>query len=160
MGCFNHKIVHKLFLRQKILGFCFDAEILYIAKKYNLYIVAGIYEKDGDTVYNTAVLISRTGEYAGKYRKVCLPREEIQGGITPGKSLPVFDTDFGRIGLMICWDVFFPEPARTLAHKGAEVIFLPIWGGNLTLAKARASTGRDAPMAIVAGRSMMSASPN
>jgi len=39
---------------------------------------------------------------------------------------------------MICWDVFFPEPARMLALQGAEVIFMPIWGGNLTLAKARA----------------------
>ena len=109
-----------------------------IARKYNLYIVAGILERKGDVVYNTSVLISRTGNLAGKYRKISLPREEIDGGVTPGDSLPVFDTDFGRIGMMICWDVSFPETARTLAQKGAEVIFLPIWGGNLTLAKARA----------------------
>jgi len=109
-----------------------------IARKYNLYIVAGILEKSGNVVYNTSVLINRSGELAGKYRKISLPREEIDGGITPGDSLPVFDTDFGRIGMMICWDVTFPETARTLAQKGAEIIFLPIWGGNLTLAKARA----------------------
>jgi predicted amidohydrolase len=109
-----------------------------IARKYNLYIVAGILERKGDVVYNTSVLISRTGNLAGKYRKISLPREEIDGGVTPGDSLPVFETDFGRIGMMICWDVSFPETARTLAQKGAEVIFLPIWGGNLTLAKARA----------------------
>ncbi|NIQ11494.1 MAG: carbon-nitrogen hydrolase family protein, partial [Gammaproteobacteria bacterium] len=53
-----------------------------------------------------------------------------------GNSFPTFDTDFGRIGIMICWDVFFPGPARTLALNGAEVILLPIWGGNLTLARA------------------------
>jgi len=109
-----------------------------VARKHELYIVAGILEKEGNTIFNTAVLIDRKGQLAGKYRKVCLPREEINGGVTPGDSLPVFDTDFGRIGLMICWDVFFPEPARGLALQGAEVILLPIWGGNLTLARARA----------------------
>jgi predicted amidohydrolase len=84
------------------------------------------------------VLIDRKGEVAGKYHKVSLPREEIEGGVTPGDDLPVFDTDFGKIGMMICWDVTFPEAARTLAFQGAEVIFLPIWGGHLILAKARA----------------------
>ena len=59
-------------------------------------------EKNGDTVFNTAVLIDRAGNFAGKYRKVSLPQEEIDGGITPGNSFPVFDTDFGKIGLMIC----------------------------------------------------------
>jgi len=109
-----------------------------VARRNNLYIVAGILEKDGPVVYNTAVLIDRNGNVAGKYRKTSLPREEIDGGVTPGNSFPVFDTDFGRIGIMICWDVTFPEPARALAQQGAEVIFLPIWGGDLTLAKARA----------------------
>ncbi len=109
-----------------------------VARKYHLYIVAGILERKGDVVYNTSVLIDRDGRLAGKYRKLSLPREEIDGGVTPGDSLPVFDTDFGRIGMMICWDVTFPETARTLAQKGAEVILMPIWGGNLTLAKARA----------------------
>ena len=109
-----------------------------IARKHSMYIVAGILEKDGETVYNTAVLIDRKGEVAGKYHKVSLPREEIEGGVTPGDALPVFDTDFGKIGMMICWDVTFPEAARTLAFQGAEIIFLPIWGGHLILAKARA----------------------
>ncbi len=109
-----------------------------LAKKYKMYIVAGIYEKEGPIVYNTAVLMGRDGKLVGKYRKVTLPREEIDGGITPGDSFPVFETDFGKIGIMICWDVYFPEPARMLAQKGAEIILLPIWGGDLTLAKARA----------------------
>ena len=108
------------------------------AKKHNLYIVAGIYERDGKVLYNTSVLIGRDGALMGKYRKVCLPREEIDGGITPGKEYPVFDTDFGRIGMMICWDLHYPEVARELAQRGAEVIFMPIWGGNETLAKSRA----------------------
>jgi formylglycine-generating enzyme required for sulfatase activity len=83
-------------------------------------------------------LFGRDGQLIGKYRKVCLPREEIDGGITPGTEYPVFDTDFGRIGMMICWDVSYPEVARELAARGAEMILMPIWGGNETLAKARA----------------------
>lgn len=89
-------------------------------------------------MYNTAVLIGRDGELAGRYRKTHLPREEWEIGITHGNEYPVFDTDFGRIGLMVCWDVQFPEPARALAAQGAELILLPIWGGNETLARARA----------------------
>jgi predicted amidohydrolase len=109
-----------------------------IAKDHHLYIVAGIYEREGDVVYNTAILIDRNGRYMGKYRKAALPREEIEGGITPGESFPVFETDFGKVGIMICWDIQFPEPARRLAANGAEVILLPIWGGNETLMEARA----------------------
>ncbi len=109
-----------------------------LAQKHKMYIVAGILEREGAVVYNTAVLMDRDGKLAGKYRKATLPREEIAGGITPGDDFPVFETDFGKIGMMICWDVFFPEPARTLSSKGAEIIFMPIWGGDLTLSKARA----------------------
>ena len=109
-----------------------------IASSNQVYLVANIYEKENEALYNTSVLLDRQGKIAGKYRKVSLPREEIDGGLSPGNSFDVFDTDFGRIGLMTCWDVFFPVPARTLAMKGAEIIFLPIWGGDLNLAEARA----------------------
>lgn len=109
-----------------------------LAKKKNAYIVAGIDEREGAAVYNTAVLIDRSGRVIGKYRKVYIPREEIEVGITPGADYPVFDTDFGRIGVMICWDVQYPEPARALALRGAEIILLPIWDGNETLITARA----------------------
>lgn len=109
-----------------------------LARTHRMYIVAGITEREKDTIYNTAVLLDRSGKLAGTYRKVCLPREEIDGGVTPGEEFRAFDTDFGRIGIMICWDVAFPEPARQLMLEGAEVIFLPIWGGNTTLARARA----------------------
>lgn len=109
-----------------------------IARTHQVYLVAGLLEREGEAVYNTAVLIDRQGRLAGTYRKISLPREEIEGGVTPGDALPVFDTEFGTLGMMICWDVSFPETARTLATKGAEMIFLPIAGGNLTLAKARA----------------------
>ncbi len=109
-----------------------------LARRRSSYIVAGIYEREGAAVYNTAVLIDRAGNVAGKYRKVYLPREEVEGGLTPGSDYPVFRTDLGTVGMMICYDVFFADPARALATKGAEVILMPIAGGDETLAKARA----------------------
>jgi len=101
------------------------------AKKNNIWIVAGLTERDGDTVYNTAVLLDRRGQLAGRYRKVHLPREEWKKGITPGDSYPVFQTDFGTIAVQICYDWFFPEPEAIFALKGAEIIFAPTWGNTL-----------------------------
>lgn len=113
-----------------------------LAKAKNAWIAAGIYEREGTTFYNTAVLIDRKGNVAGKYRKVYLPREEVEGGLTPGNDYPVFETDFGKVGLMICWDLQYADPARALALRGAEMILVPIWGGNETLGKARAIENR------------------
>ncbi len=109
-----------------------------LARRKHAYIVGGIYEREAPAVYNTAVLIDREGRFIGKYRKVYLPREEIEAGLTPGNDYPVFRTDFGKIGIMICWDVQYADPARALALKGAEMILMPIWDGNATLIKARA----------------------
>ena len=109
-----------------------------LAKRLGVWIVAGIYERAGARIYNTAVLIGRDGSLAGRYRKMSLPDEEIEGGITPGSETPVFDTDFGRVGLMICWDSSYPEVARALAVAGAEVILMPIAGGVEALVQARA----------------------
>ncbi|MBI4907212.1 MAG: carbon-nitrogen hydrolase family protein [Acidobacteria bacterium] len=113
-----------------------------LAKERGSYVVAGLYEAEGAAVYNTSVMIDRAGRLVGKYRKVYLPREEYESGLTPGNSFPVFDTDFGRVGMMICYDVFFSDPAYALAKQGAEMILLPIWGGDETLAKARAIENR------------------
>ena len=109
-----------------------------LARRRSSYVVVGIVEREGAICYNTAVLIDRQGRVAGKYRKVQLPEKEVAGGLTPGDDFPVFKTDFGTIGMMICYDVFFPGPANALARRGAEMIFMPIWGGDETLAKARA----------------------
>jgi predicted amidohydrolase len=109
-----------------------------LAKQHNLYIVAGLLERDGHLVYNAAALLGPDGKLIGKYRKVALPRSEIEGGITPGNDYPVFATRFGKVGMMICYDGFFPEVARHLANNGAEVIAWPVWGCNPLLAQARA----------------------
>jgi predicted amidohydrolase len=108
-----------------------------LARAKHSYVVAGLYERERGAVYNTAVLIDRQGNLMGRYRKVYLPRSEMEQ-LTPGNEFPVFRTDFGTVGMMICYDVFFPEPARQLALRGAEIILLPIWGGDQTLATARA----------------------
>ena len=109
-----------------------------LAKTHNLYLVPGLIERDGRLVYNVAVLIGPDGSVVGKYRKVCLPRTEIEAGIMPGSEYPVFDTCFGKVGMMICYDGFFPEVARQLSIRGAEVIAWPVWGCNPLLAAARA----------------------
>jgi len=109
-----------------------DTEILgTAAAKSRIWVVAGIAELDGDTLYNTAVLLDRDGKVAGKYRKVHLPREEWTQGITPGHEYPVFQTDFGKIAIQICYDWFFPEPEAIFALQGAEIIFAPTWGNTL-----------------------------
>lgn len=109
-----------------------------LARRHGLYIVAGLIERDGRLVYNTAALIGPDGGLVGKYRKVSLPRSEIESGVQPGDAYPVFETRFGKVGMMVCYDGFFPEVARRLAMNGAEVIAWPVWGCNPLLASARA----------------------
>jgi len=109
-----------------------------LAKQHDLHLVAGLLERDGHLVYNVAVLIGPDGEVIGKYRKVTLPRGEIEGGIAAGDDYPVFETRFGKVGMMVCYDGFFPEVARELSNRGAEVIAWPVWGCNPLLGAARA----------------------
>ena len=109
-----------------------------LTKEHDLYLVVPVVERAGHVLYNTAALVGPDGQLVGKYRKVCLPRGEYDLGITAGSQYPVFQTRFGKVGMMICWDVQFPQVARKLAEAGAEVIALPIWGGNPKLAAARA----------------------
>ncbi|GAA1140620.1 nitrilase family protein [Ornithinicoccus hortensis] len=86
-----------------------------------LYVVCGVAELDGVLMYDTAVLIGPDG-YVGRYRKTHLwNREKLV--FEPGnEGFPVFDTPVGRIGLLICWDIWFPEVARILAAQGADII--------------------------------------
>jgi len=110
-----------------------------VAAEHACHIVATCFEKDGPVLYNTALLLGPDGQLIGKYRKVCLPRGEIEAGITPGTEYPVFKTQLGRIGMMICYDGFFPQVAQRLTDAGAEIIAWPVWGCNPLLARARAA---------------------
>ena len=91
-----------------------------LAAELDVHLVAGIAESDGVLMHDTAVLIGPDG-FIGKYRKTHLwNREKLI--FTPGDSYPVFETRLGRIGLLICWDVWFPEVPRILAAQGADII--------------------------------------
>ena len=97
-----------------------------ICRQYGMYIIACYIELDGDRLYNTSVILDRCGKVAGKYRKTHLCGSEGRCfGITAGDELPVFDLDFGRIGIAICMDMYYPEIFRVLTLKGARIIFWP-----------------------------------
>lgn len=89
------------------------------------YLVYGLLERDGDAVYNTAVLLGPAG-LIGRYRKLHLPLLGVDRFITPGnEGFKVWETPLGRIGLAICYDLRFPESLRVLALQGADIIALP-----------------------------------
>lgn len=100
--------------------------LLDLAKQYDMYICWGMTEQDrdrNDVLYNSAVLVGPEG-YVGTYRKVHNPLTE-RLYVFPGNDYPVFDTKLGKIGLMVCFDIAFPEVARCLALNGAEMILCP-----------------------------------
>ena len=90
-------------------------------QKHQVYLAAGLAERDGVQLFDSAVLLGPNG-FIGKYRKAHLwNREKLW--FTPGNlGFPVFDTPIGRIGLLICWDIWFPEVPRLLSLQGADII--------------------------------------
>jgi len=102
------------------------------AKRHGCYLVVPlVLREEGEPARysNAAVLIDREGRLAGIYRKVhpCtdLKYALLEGGMTPGRDFPVFDCDFGRVGVQICYDVFYPEGWQALAKEGAEIVAFP-----------------------------------
>lgn len=105
------------------------------AKRYGIYLIGGsMPEKDAEgNVYNTSYIFDREGKQIGKHRKVHLFDIDIKGGqtfkesdtLTAGDSDTVFDTEFGKIGVMLCFDIRFPELSRMMVNDGAKVIFVP-----------------------------------
>ncbi len=91
------------------------------AATHQVYLVAGLNEIEGRQLFNTAVLLGPDG-LIGKYRKAHLWNLE-KLWFTPGNlGFPVFETPIGRIGLLICWDIWFPEVPRILSQQGADII--------------------------------------
>jgi predicted amidohydrolase len=101
-----------------------------LAKKYNINIIPGSFIENarGEKVYNTSLFINREGRVVSRYRKIhlldALGFKESEY-VEPGNEMCVFDTDFGKAGLMVCYDLRFPELARSMVLKGANVIFVP-----------------------------------
>ncbi|AUM95634.1 TPA: carbon-nitrogen hydrolase family protein [Clostridium botulinum] len=104
------------------------------ANDLNLYIVAGsIPEIEGDKVYNTSMIVDNKGALITKHRKIHLFDIDVKGGVTfkesdtltAGNKITLFDTPWGKLGVMICYDIRFPELSRIMALKGAKIIFTP-----------------------------------
>ena len=110
-------------LSEQIPGGPFVTAFAQKARQYRMYVAVSLVERDGDHLHNTGVLIDRSGNIVGKYRKTHpTMNERFLKGITPGDTYPVFNTDIGRVGYMICYDNHQPEVARALALNGAEII--------------------------------------
>ncbi|NPV07176.1 MAG: carbon-nitrogen hydrolase family protein [Anaerolineae bacterium] len=105
-----------------------------LARHHGVYLIWPLVQKEDGRVYNSAVLLDRQGEVAGIYHKMFPTIGEIEAGIAPGISAPVFQTDFGRIGMAICFDLNFRPIMEGLARAGAEVIFFcSMYRGGLQL---------------------------
>lgn len=101
-----------------------------LAGKYGVVIVASLFERRAAGVYhNTAVVIERDGTVAGKYRKMHIPDDPAyyeKFYFTPGDlGFRPIDTSAGRLGVMVCWDQWYPEAARLMALQGAELLVYP-----------------------------------
>ena len=96
---------------------------------HGIVLISPIYERTEKGFFNTAFVIGTTGEILGRYRKVHVPQIpmwEEKSYFKPGNlGFPVIETPFARIGIQLCWDVFFPEGFRSLALDGADIIFAP-----------------------------------
>jgi predicted amidohydrolase len=92
--------------------------------RLGVHAITGLLERDGDTLYNAAILVGPDG-LIGSYRKTHLPFLGVDRFVTPGGEFKVFDTALGRVGLIICYDLRFPEVTRTLALQGADMVALP-----------------------------------
>ena len=95
-----------------------------LAQELNIYLVAGITEVDGPTLYNSALIAGPDG-YIGAYRKNHLWERENLFFAKGNLGLPVFDTAIGKVGIAICYDGWFPETFRQLALQGAEIVCVP-----------------------------------
>jgi predicted amidohydrolase len=103
-----------------------------LARDHRCYVIVPAYLREahnGKPCSNAAVLVNRSGEVAGTYRKVHLvvgaDGKTMEGGSSPGRELPVFDCDFGKLGIQICYDMEFDRGWQEMARKGAELIAWP-----------------------------------
>jgi len=115
-----------------------------VARRNRVWVHGGsVLELDGDRVFNTSVLFDREGNLVATYRKIHLFDADPPGGVpsresflfAPGEQVVTAETEFGRVGLSICYDVRFPELYRQMAVRGATILFVP--------AAFREETGRD-----------------
>lgn len=123
-------IVRKL---DELRGVCADwkKRCSELARKYHAYVVPWEYEADEQgNVYNSSYILDREGKEIGRYRKCHLTyREQLK--LARGTEFKVFELDFGKVGMMICFDNYFPESARVLGVLGADLVLYPLYGDTL-----------------------------
>jgi len=102
------------------------------ARRHGCYLIVPLLLQEADPplrISNAAVLVDREGRVAGIYRKVHLVAPQgsdvLENGTTPGRGFPVFECDFGRVGIQICFDLLYPDGWQALARQGAEIVALP-----------------------------------
>ncbi len=108
------------------------------ARRNRAWVIYGCTRKVGEEAYNSALVFNREGTLVGSYDKLHLQSHDHK--YTPGEHLDVFDSDFGKFGVMICADRRWPETTRTLAMKGARVVFNPTYGFHNDLNRAMMRT--------------------
>lgn len=119
--CFPETVVHKsgyLHFNHKLIE-----EIKEECKKNSIWCLIADDMLVKGKLYNTVIIIDRLGKIVGDYKKINLMGES--SNINPGKKIRVFDTDFAKIGVALCWDLAFPRMFREMKKKGAEIIFCP-----------------------------------
>ncbi|MFT5294363.1 MAG: putative amidohydrolase [Colwellia sp.] len=110
-----------------------EAENYYcqLAKEHNIWLIPGsLYEQVGNEIFNTTTVINNKGEVVERYRKI-YPFFPYEQGISAGENFVVFDVPQGRIGVAICYDLWFPEVARQMVSMGAEVLIYPTLTGTI-----------------------------
>ncbi len=107
------------------------------ALERNTYVALGLYTREKGKYYNSLILYDRQGREVTRYHKVHLAGDE-QKLLVAGDRYCTVDTDFGRIGLSVCWDMQFPEVARHYALEGCRLVICPTWGWESLYAQARA----------------------
>lgn len=103
-------------------------KISYLAVSYNINIIAGsLPVVEDNELYNISYLCRRDGTISNQYKLHPTPHEKRDWIMRGGNKLEVFNTDFGQIGILICYDIEFPELARLLSERGVQILFVPFW---------------------------------
>lgn len=98
------------------------------ASSLDSYVMFGMFEQDGAELYNAAPLVGPAGDVVGTYRKLAPTIGEMNRGISPGSSIPIWETPFGRVGVAICWDAQYAEVGSHLSRKRADLVLRPTLG--------------------------------
>ena len=123
-----------IFDTQRLIGIAdeWQERCAELARKYHAYVVPWDYYVGEDgRVRNSSYILDRDGNFIGRYCKCNLTASEQKKGLVHGTEYAVFDLDIGRVGIIICFDNYFPEAAASLGNSGAQLILYPLYGDTL-----------------------------